>query len=184
MARKSFAELSTELDTLINTNGTGEVTAADVRSWLSMLLDTLRPVYGVLSAAVRSQTFGITSAKVLFDTAYSSKADEISVIAGAASNMDLADRGSVTGEFNADITLPNNVSLTFTLFKNAAATAWKVTGVGRGNGNPVSVSMTFVDYSDPAATYDIRAVCENAGVSVTLENMVLLAKISPVNSYT
>lgn len=183
MARKSMTELGTELTTLFPDNSAGEVSPADVRLWCNDLLNALRPVYGQLSGAILSQTFGTTSSKVLFDTAVSSKPDEIVCTAGATSNMVRAERGSMTAEFNVDISLANNVSLTFTLFRNGAAQPWKATGVGRGAGNPVSVSMTMVDYADPAATYHIEAVCENVGTIVTLENMVFIVKLQPVNSY-
>ena len=41
----------------------------------------------------------------------------------------------------------------------------------------------FINYADPAATYDIRMTAELANTSVTLTNMVMLVEVVPVNTY-
>jgi hypothetical protein len=83
-----------------------------------------------------------------------------------------------------DVACANNVGVTFILNKNGTPTQWKITATGRGASNPVSVALTAIDYADPAATYTVTAVAENAGTACTLEQMALIVGIDPVRSYT
>jgi len=95
------------------------------------------------------------------------------------------ERGNVTINFTMDIEAANGRFISFQLFKNGAPTGWKTTGNGGGNGNPVGVSLTAVDYaSDPAAVYDIRATAEVAGTSVIMSNGGFVIQVDPVRTFT
>ena len=65
-----------------------------------------------------------------------------------------------------------------------AQATWRITGNGGGAGNPVSVSLSGIDYADPAAVYSVEATCETNGTVVTLSNMAFVVSIIPVRSYT
>jgi len=95
------------------------------------------------------------------------------------------ERGNVTINFTMDIEAANGRFISFSLFKNGVATGWKTTGNGGGNGNPVGVSLTAVDYAaDPAAVYDIRATAEVAGTNVIMSNGGFVVQVEPVRSFT
>lgn len=184
MARKSILELIAQATADFPDNVTGLVTPAKLRNWAIDFLNSIAPSYGYLTlTGPTTQTFGLTSALVVFQTAYDSDpAQTTSVI--PASTVTRAEKGTSTINFTMDLETNNGRFITFTLFKNGVATLWRVTGNGSGAGNPVSVALTAVDYADPAAVYSIQATAEVNGTSVTLSNGVLVVQIEPVRSFT
>lgn len=183
MARKSMNELRAEALAAFPDNVTGLVTPADLRNFCLNFINAISPAFGLLSAAgPLSQTFGLTSSLVVFSNAYDS--DPAQTTSSAAGTVARAERGNSTINFSIDVACANNVSVTFTIHKNGAPTAWSITATGRGASNPVSVALTAVDYADPAATYSIQAVAENAGTACTLSTMAFIVQVEPTNSYT
>jgi hypothetical protein len=85
--------------------------------------------------------------------------------------------------FDMALEAPVGRFITFTLFKNGVATPWRVTGNGAGTGNPVAVSMTALDYADPAAYYEIFATAEVANTNTRVSNGGVILSVLPVNIY-
>jgi hypothetical protein len=184
MARKSINELIAEANAAFPDNVTGLITPADLRDFCLNFLNAISPAYGYLTAAgPLSQTFGLTAALVVFSSAFDSDPAQTTSNA-AAGSVARSERGTSTINFTVDVSCANNVGVTFTLNKNGTPTQWKITATGRGASNPVSVALTAIDYADPAATYTVTAVAENAGTACTLEQMALIVGIDPVRSYT
>lgn len=183
MARKSINELIAEANAAFPDNVTGLITPADLRDFCLNFLNAISPAYGYLTAAgPLSQTFGLTASLVGFSNAYDS--DPAQTTSNAAGTIARSERGTSTINFSVDVSCANNVSVTFTINKNGTPTLWKITATGRGASNPVSAALTAIDYADPAATYTVTAVAENAGTACTLEQMALIVGIDPVKSYT
>jgi hypothetical protein len=182
--RKSIVELIAQATADFPDNVTGLITPAKLRAWAIDFLNSISPAYGYLSlTGPLSQTFGLTPAIVVFQTAYDSNpAETTSTIPG--SSIARAEKGTSTINFTMDLETNNGRFITFTLYKNGVATPWRITGNGGGAGNPIAVALTAVDYADPAAVYDVRATAEVAGTSVTLSNGALLVSIDPVRSFT
>lgn len=184
MARKSFNELIAQATADFPDNVTGLITPAALRQFCLDFLTAIAPAYGHLTATgPLSQTFGLTAALVVFSQAFDSDPAQTTSNA-AAGSIARSERGTSTIDFTVDVSCANNVSVTFTINKNGTPTPWKVTATGRGASNPVSVALTAIDYSDPAATYTVTAVAENAGTACTLGQMLFIVGIDPVKSYT
>ena len=184
MARKSILELIAQSDVDFPDNSTGAVTPGILRQFLKDFLNAIAPAFGLLQIPSGSsvQILGITPIKMLFTTAYDSDPTQITS-AVPASTVTRSERGTSTINFTADFECQNGRFITFTLYKNGVALPWKVTGNGGGAGNPISVSLTSIDYADPAAQYEIRAAAEVDGTNVTLFNAALVVQIEPVRSY-
>jgi len=184
MPRKSILELIAQATADFPDNVAGLITPAKLRNWAIDFLNSIAPAYGLLSlTGPLTQTFGLTPALVVFQTAYDSNPAETTT-AVPASTVTRAEKGTSTINFSMDIETNNGRFITFTLFKDGVATPWRITGNGGGTGNPVSVALTAIDYADPAAVYDVRATAEVAGTSVILTNGVFLVSVDPVRSFT
>lgn len=184
MARKSINELIAQATADFPDNTGGLVTPAKLRQWAIDFLNAIAPAYGVLqiTPGTLNQTLNIAPQLLVFNSAYNSDPAQTTA-AVPASTVTRTDRGTVTVNFTADFECTNGRFVTFTLYKNGVATPWRVTGNGGGNGNPVAVALTAVDYADPAATYAIYASCEVNGTVVTLSNAAMIVAIDPVRSY-
>lgn len=184
MARKSIVELIAQATADFPDNATGLITPAKLRGWAIDFLNAISPTYSYLHAnGPLQQTFGPVPVLVAFDTASNSLPSEM-VAAVPASTITRTDRGTVRFDLTIDFECQTNRFVTFIVYKNGVATTWKQTGNGAGAGNPVSVSLSGIDYADPAATYSVEAVCEIAGTVVTMTNMDFVVSIVPVRSYT
>lgn len=184
MARKSILELIAQATADFPDNVTGLVTPAKLRNWAIDFLNSIAPSYGyLLLTGPTTQTFGLTPALVVFQTAYDSDPAQ-TTSAVPASTVTRAEKGTSTINFTMDLETNNGRFITFTLFKNGVATPWRVTGNGGGAGNPIAVSLTAIDYADPPAVYGMRATAEQAGTSVTLSNGGMIVQVEPVRSFT
>lgn len=184
MARKSINELIAQATADIPDNVTGLVSPADVRNLIIDFLNAIAPAYGVLGlAGPTNQTLNIAPALMVFDTAQDSNPAQTTTSV-PASTVARSERGTSTINFTVDFECQTGRFVTFTLFKDGVATLWRVTGNGSGNGNPVAVALTAVDYAATAAIYSIRASCEVNGTVVTLSNASMILAVDPVNSFT
>ena len=185
MARKSINELIAQANADFPDNATGLITPAKLRQFCVDFLNTMSPTYGYLTAAGPvSQTINTTWALLaVFDTAYDSDPSQTTANA-TTDTITRAEKGSSTFQFSIDFACANNVSMHFALYKNGTITSWRISGVGRGAGNPVSVALTAVDYADPAASYQIWASAENAGTAGTFSAAAFLLSVEPVKSFT
>lgn len=183
MARKSINELVAQATADFPDNATGLITPAKLRQFCLDFLAAVAPVYSVLHATgPLNQTFGTVPALVVFNTATNSYPSEM-VAAVPASTIARSQRGAVQLDLSIDFECQANRFVTFIVYKNGVATTWRQTGNGAGAGNPVSVSLSGIDYADPAATYSVEAVCETNGTVVTMTNMDFVVSILPVRSY-
>jgi hypothetical protein len=183
MARKSITELEAELPIFFPDNTSGEITPQDVRSFFSDFLGAVRPAYGYITKALGSaQTVGTVPSNMLWTGQYDSSANE-TVSNFSSGTVTRTERGNSVITFTTDFEAPNGRFVTFTLFKDGAATTWRVTGNGGGNGNPVGISLSAVDYCDPAAVFSIAVSAEVDGTSVNISNAALIVSVQPVNSY-
>ena len=185
MARKSIAELAAQATADFPDNVTGLITPAKLRQFCLDFLAAIAPAYGYLTVlGPVSQTIGTAWVLLgVFDTAYDS--DPSQTTSNATSDtITRAERGASQFEFNIDFACANNVSVDFALYKDGAITPWRASGVGRGATNPVSVSLTAVDYADPAASYQIWTKAETAGTAVEFTNGAFLLSVEPVKSFT
>jgi len=184
MARKSINELIAQANADFPDNVTGLITPADLRQFCLDFLNAIAPAYGYLSAVgPLTQVFNIAPSVLSFDTAYDSDPSQTTSNA-TNDSVSRAERGTSTINFSVDVALANNVALTFTIHKQGAATPWRITAVGRGADNPVSVALTAIDYADPAAVYTVQAVAETNGTSVEITNAVFAVAVDPVKSFT
>lgn len=183
MARKSIDELIAQATADFPDNVTGLITPAKLRQWALDFLNAVMPVYSVLAATgPLNQTFGTAPVLVAFNAVQNSDPSQM-VAAVPASTVVRSERGAVQFDLSIDFECQANRFVTFIVYKNGVATTWKQTGNGAGAGNPVSVSLSGVDYADPAATYSVEAICETNGTVVTMTNMAFVVSILPVRSY-
>ena len=147
-------------------------------------LHAIAPAYGVCQkTAPQTVSLGPTPTAIAYTTATSSDINQLTASAPLGS-IGRLERGTSTINFTMDIECATNRFVTATLFKNGAATAWRITANGAGTGKPVGMAMTAVDYADPAAEYDVRLACDVAATSTVISNGALIVSVDPVNSYT
>jgi len=184
MARKSFVELRSQTNGTINDNTVGDISPLEVRTLILDILNAIQPAYGVLSlVGPAAQTAGITPAVVMnFSSVTDSDATQTTSVASPG-RITRSERGTSVATFTTDFEAANGRFVTFSLYKNGVLTPWRVTGNGGGAGNPVAVSLTAIDYADPAAFYDIRITAELAATVVTLSNAAFVLRIDPVNTF-
>ena len=184
MPRKSIVELTTQSNASFPDNNTGAITPSLLRTMFNDFLNAIRPAYGVCQkTSPQTVNLGTTPASIQYTTASDSDINQTNSSA-ATGTITRSERGTATINFTMDIECAANRFITATLFKNAVATAWRTTMNGAGAGNPVGMSLTAVDYADPAATYEIRMSAEQAGTSTVISNGALIVGVDPVNSYT
>jgi hypothetical protein len=185
MPRKSIQELIAQATADFPDNVAGLITPAKLRQWAIDFLNAISPAYGYLTlTGPLTQTFGLTPALVVMQAAFNSDPSQTTA-AVPASTVTKVERGNVTINFTMDFETSNGRFVTFTLYRNGVATPWRVTGNGGGNGNPIAVSLTAVDYTpDPNTVYDIRGSAEVAGTSVIMSNGGMILSVEPVRSFT
>lgn len=182
MARKSIQELIAQATADFPDNVTGLITPEKLRQFCIDFLNAIVPAYALMSNTGTTQTLGPTPSLIVMATVFDSNSAETTTVV-PASTITRADRGTSYINVDCDIEAPTNRFVTFRLYKNGAPTGGDVTVNGAGTGNPVTGSFAWMDYADPAATYDLRATCETAGTSVLLSNVSVLLSVEPVNSY-
>ena len=184
MPRKSIQELTAQAISSFPDNSTGAITPALLRTFCEDFLHAIAPAYGICQkTAPQTVNLGTTPTGVQYTTASSSDINQLTASA-ATGAISRSERGTATINFTMDIECATNRFITATLFKNGAATTWRITVNGAGTGNPVGMALTAVDYADPAATYEVRLSAEAAGVSTVINNGALILGVDPVNSYT
>lgn len=184
MPRKSIVELEAQALASFPDNVTGAITPALLRAFCEDFLRAIAPAYGICQKPnPTTVNLGTTPTAVAYETASSSDINQLTASAPLG-KISRSERGTSTINFTMDIECQANRFITATLFKNGAATPWRQTVMGAGTGNPVGMSLTAIDYADPAAEYEIRMSAETAGTSTILSNGALLLSVDPVNSYT
>lgn len=184
MARKSYVELRAQANSTLPDNAANLISAADVRNMILDFLEATQPAYGTLSLpGPVNQEFGQTPTELSWSDAYDS--DSSQTTSSAASNdIVRGEKGTVDVNFSMDCILGNGVRLNFFLIKNGGTTGWSQSVTGDGNGDPVSVSFSAIDYNSTAATYSIEVTCQNNGQSVELSEGSFICSIRPVNNFT
>lgn len=183
MPVKSINELIAQANAGFPDNTTGLITPAILRQFVLDFLAAMAPAYGLLTATgPLVQALTPTPSLLVFSTAYDSNPAQTTT-AVPASTITRAERGSSRITLNATFACLNNISVNFFLYRNGVNTGVKVTGVGRGALNPVSVSLVMLDYADPAPVYSIQVAAESAQ-SVTFTDLVFLLATVPVTSFT
>ena len=181
--RKSITELELQADTTIEDNTTGAISPADVRAMFKDFLNAIRPAYGVLQLTGNpTQNLGLTPVKMQWNNASDSDINETNSSA-ANGSISRTERGTSTINVTLDVECTSGRFVTATLYKNGAATPWRITGVGAGTGNPVGMAFTAVDYADPAAYYEVFLSAEVANTATIVSNGAMILQVLPVNSY-
>ena len=184
MTRKSITELELQADTTIEDNTSKSISPADVRAMFKDFLNAIRPAHGVLRQTGNpTQGLGLTPTKMLWNNASDSDINETNSSA-ANGSISRIERGTSTINVTLDVECTSGRFITATLYKNGVATAWRITTVGAGNGNPVGMAFTAVDYADPAAYYEVFLSAEVANTATVVSNGAMLLSVDPVNTYT
>jgi len=183
-ARKSIVELEAQADATIEDNTTGAISPADVRAMFKDFLNAIRPAYGVIKQTGNpTQNLGLTPTKMLWNNASDSDINQ-TISSAANGSITRTERGTSTINVTLDVECASGRFITATLYKNGVATPWRITTVGAGNGNPVGMAMTAVDYADPEAYYEIFLSAEANNTATIVSNASMILSVDPVNSYT
>jgi hypothetical protein len=189
MTIKSMNELLAQADATIQDNATGDITAAEVRTMIKDLIDTLSPAYGAISCAsdvivltatpVAIAPFTSTAAATPGFYTTNLTAGTVTRLVQSASLAGATDIIVVDGECAG----PNNNLVTIHLYKNGAPTGFEMSVTCLGAGRPVSYNFVGLVYSaSPGdAVYDIRVSGDAA--SVTFLNTDVLFQANPVRSF-
>ena len=197
MARKSLSEVVSAASASFPDNVVGAITPAVLRTWIGDLISAIRPAYGYLTRiGPTSQTPPVGApAALVFDFGTLSPIVDYSTIpvpvvppTGTPNpqpgQITRLEKGTVRITFTADVapTANANNTVTFTLFKNGVATAWKQSVMLTATGVVESVSLAALEYLNAAATYEIR-VSATTATPMNFSNLVFLAETVPVWEY-
>jgi len=184
MPRKSIVELIAQAQASFPDNITGAITPALLRGMIEDFLHAIAPAYGVCQkTAPQTVNLGPTPTAIAYTTATSSDINQLTASAPLGT-ITRSERGTSTINFTMDIECATNRFVTATLFKNGAATPWQISMTGAGSSKPVGISLTAVNYADPAAEYEVRLSCDTAATSTVISNGAFILGVDPVNSYT
>ena len=148
-AQESIVELTAQAAASFPDNTTGAITPALLRAMIEDFLHAIAPAYGICQkTAPQTVSLGLTPVAFAYDSASSSDINQLTASA-ATGRISRAERGTSTINFTMDIECASNRFITATLFKNGVATPWRITVNGAGNGNPVGMALTAIDYADP-----------------------------------
>ena len=182
-ARKSVTELELQADTTIEDNTGGLISPADVRAMFKDFLNAFRPAYGVIRQTGNpTQNLGLTPVKMQWNNASDSDINQTNSSA-ANGRVTRLERGTSTINITLDVECQSGRFITATLYKDGVATPWRITTVGAGNGNPVGMALTTIDYADPAAYYEVFLSAEVANTTTVVSNGAMILGVDPVNSY-
>lgn len=182
--RKAITALEAQADATIEDNTSGSISPADVRAMFKDFLNAIRPAYGVLQQTGNpSQNLGLTPTKMLWNNAQDSDINETNSSA-ASGRISRLERGTSSLTMSVNVACQSGRFITATIYKNGVATPWRVTATGAGNGNPVGMSVTMIDYADPAAYYEVFLTAETNATTTVVSNGAMILRVDPVNSYT
>lgn len=183
MARKSIVQLQADLLSSFPDNVSGAITPLVLRTYLNNFLEAIRPAYAGLSRPGPTvQTIGTTWVPVVFDTGFVSDVPDYTVTAGTGAIARLA-AGTTRLTVNGTLEAANGRLISFALYKNGVITAWRSSVSTLGAGKPVDFTISALNYDGSAATYQLQAIADVAGVAVTFSNTEVLAESVPVNTY-
>lgn len=184
MTRKTISELYVQATETLNDNTTGEISPADVRTMIQDFLDTIRPSYGgcAIDDTGVSKAATATFSPFVWETLVDTGSSDWN--SSAASGSVFRNNGPATTRitFNADIQAPNNMLVTFALFKNGVKTPWAVSITSTSSTDLQSVAMAAVDY-EPSADIDYQMqVKSSVNGNVVISNAIFLVENIPVDA--
>jgi hypothetical protein len=186
MARKSISELLNDLLTSFPDNNAKFITPAILRQYFTDFLNAIRPAYGLLIRSTGvSQAVTVAPAPLVFTL--SDVTAGLGEFTGNATIGELARNipGTVRLTFSADLLPASNATrtVTYTIYKNGVPTVWRQSVTTSATGVTESVSFVALIYADAAASYQMY-VSVDVAQSYTFSQMVWVAEVVPVNSYT
>lgn len=183
MARKSYVQLTTQLDISFPDNITGAITPAVLRDYFTQIFEALRPSSAnIVRIAPTLQVVGLTDDPLIFDTGFVSDVPDFTT-APASGTLSRLQQGATRLIFNATIEGPVNRTGVITLYENGIITNRRVAFTTTGPGNPVNVAGTIIVANNSLVDYQLRVHASNAGTNFTFSNMILYADVLPVNNY-
>jgi hypothetical protein len=187
MARPSLLDVINEANVSFADNINGAITPLKLRTWIGNLVAAIRPAYGYLSrVAVWSQTPPTgTPVGLTFDTGTVSPVVDYDVSGFATGTIVRNEHGVTRFTLTADVapTANANNTLTFTLYKNGVATAWKQSVMLTATGVTESVTFSGLEYLNGLASYSIR-ISATAAVAMNFSNASFVLETVPVWEYT
>jgi hypothetical protein len=183
MPRPSLQEVLASAVTSFPDNISGAITPLILRTWVGKLIEAIRPAYAYLLRPTGTQVVGIADIAVVYDTTFISGVVDYAVNA-AAGTLQRLERGLTKMEFTADVVATNGTVVTFTLYKDGAATPWRQSCTGAGAGRAVSISFSTIESSSSPATYQMRVRIDTGSQTITLSEMLFIAASQPVWEYT
>ena len=182
MARKSLTQVLAEAAVAFPDNITELITPAILRAWIGDFVAAIRPAYGVLSIASSNQAVTATPQALAMNIAQLSPVIDY-VLTPATGTIVRSEPGMVRFTVSADVAAATAQTVTFVLYKNGVATAWKQSARTTGAAIVEAVSFPAMEYSNALATYQLRISSTSVG-TVTLTDVIFLAETVPVWDYT
>jgi len=181
MARMSLQEVTSSAAALFPDNTTKQITPARMRQFISELIGAIRPAYGYLSRSANVvQALTTTPSPLVMDTGSVSPIVDYT-LTPALARIQRNEKGVTNFTFTCDVLGSSNTTrqVTFTLFRNGVATAWRQTVTLTTSTITEGVSFPAIEYLNGIAQYQLMVSCD-AAYSVTFSNVVFVAETIPV----
>ena len=185
MARKSMTELLAELLTSFPDQNTKFITPTILRGYFTDFINAIRPAYAILTrSAGVAQAVTVAPAPLQFTTA-DVTAGLGEFTANAATGLISRNiPGTVRLSFSADLlpTTNSTRTVTFTIYKDGVATAWRQSITTTALAITESVAFVGLIYAAAPANFQMY-VSVDVNQSFTFSEMIFVAEVVPVNAY-
>lgn len=141
MARRTIAELRSDINALLPTNGVAGITASDVRTVIRNVTDTISPGYCALflsTPAVRQFSESVWAKLDIYD---GELLPRDSMFSYANGEVTISHAGVVRVTISATFEAGTNVELFFALGINGARSIYETEIQGRGTSKPAAVGL-------------------------------------------
>ena len=185
MARLSLSEVTSSAAVLFPDNTTKLITPAKMRQFISEFTTAIRPAYGyILQTAPLVQALTTTPSPLVMSASTVSPIVDFTCTPNIA-KVTRNDPGMTRITITADIQGSTNTQrlISFQIYKNGVATAWKQT-IGLTTSTLIeSISLPALEYLNGIAEYQLM-VSADANYSVTFSNAAMICETVPVWTYT
>lgn len=156
MPKLTETQIRAEIDSTFPDNVTGNITAANVRSFMNKLVDNLLPD-SAGCVITTDKVFSLTTSYQVINTFDQTVVLKSSLSATTGGVITVNDAGLVSLSGRFGITIPSNKQVTLEVFVDGVGTGLPITQTGDGTTDNIQFTFPYGARLQPAgATIDIR----------------------------
>jgi hypothetical protein len=191
MTERSIIELRNEAQTIFADNVVGDITASDLRNWVTDLLDTMTVAYAAAERTPSAFNVTTTPQKITpwtTQNALTAGFYTISLATGIITRLITSIAiagGSDLIIVDGNVDGGSGDTITFMLYKNGVATGYTISVTTTGAGEPIGFNLAALVYTSGSdAAYELYVVAPSAGDTGTYNiDFNIIVQRQPVRSF-